>query len=273
MNYRDFIAQRPRGCIVVVHRGIWEAAPENSLLAVDRAITGGHKVVEIDVRRTVDGELVLLHDETFARVADLPRRPEEMTAAEVRRLRLRNRDGGSTNIMTAEHPPTLDELFELTRGRIFIHLDVKERSVIPEVVARVKAMGVAQEVDFWGNFTTPDDLAWARESIKPHDILFMPKIQLKAQNAAEQIEMAVDYGSPVCEIVYETLADIEALRELLDRRGISIWCNTLDGVACGGFTDTAALRDPDRIWGRLIGAGVSIIQTDLAGRLEDFVRD
>jgi glycerophosphoryl diester phosphodiesterase len=270
MSYADFIAQRPRSCIVVVHRGLWEAAPENSLLAVDRAIAAGHKVVEIDVRRTLDGELVLLHDETFERTADVSRNPEEMTAAEVRRLRLRNRDGGLSNLMTSEHPPTLDELFELTRGRIFLHLDVKRREVIPEVIARVQAMGVSGEVDFWGSFATTQDLAWARETIKPHRILFMPKLRLNAANAIEQIEMAIAYGTPVCEIVYETLQDIEALRERLVGTGMSIWCNTLDGVACGGFTDTAALAEPERIWGGLIGAGVSVIQTDQPRLLEDF---
>jgi glycerophosphoryl diester phosphodiesterase len=273
MNYSNAIAQRPRGCIVVVHRGIWEAAPENSLLAVEHAIAAGHKVVEIDVRQTLDGELVLLHDDTFERVADMPRRPEEMTAIAIRQLRLRNRDGGPLNMLTAEHPPTLDELFELTRGRIFIHLDVKKREVIPEVIARAKAMGVSEEVDFWANFATPQDLVWARETIKPHGILFMPKIRLRAPNAAEQIEMAIAYGTPVCEVVYETLADIEALRDRLQGTGMSIWCNTLDGVACGGFTDTAALEEPERIWGGLIGAGVSIIQTDLPDLLEGFVRD
>ncbi len=40
-----------------------------------------------------------------------------------------------------------------------------------------------------------------------------------------------------------------------------------DGVACCGFTDTAALTRPDEIWGGLIGAGVSVVQTDLAGEV------
>ena len=87
---------------MVVHRGLWEAAPENSLLAVERAIAAGHPVVEIDVRRTADGGLVLLHDETFARMADDDRAPEAMTLAEIAGLRLRDRDGGSGNAPTGE---------------------------------------------------------------------------------------------------------------------------------------------------------------------------
>ena len=44
--------------------------------------------------------------------------------------------------------------------------------------------------------------------------------------------------------------------------GISLWVNTLDPVSHGGFTDSAALGDPDAVWGRLIEAGVSVIQID-----------
>ena len=63
-------------------------------------------------------------------------------------------------------------------------------------------------------------------------------------------------------------ADIHAMRARFERAGIAMWCNTLDGVACGGFSGSAALARPDAVWGGLIGAGVSVVQTDLAGKLE-----
>ena len=50
-----------------------------------------------------------------------------------------------------------------------------------------------------------------------------------------------------------------------------MWCNTLDGVACGGFTDSAALDRPEAIWGGLLGAGVSVVQTDVSGRLREWL--
>lgn len=154
MNYRDYLADPDRACAVVVHRGIWEDAPENSLLAVERAITAGHRVVEIDVRKTADGEFVLLHDDTFARMADLDAAPEKLTLREIFDLKLRNCDGGPINPFTDEKVPKLDDLFAVTRGRIFIHLDVKQREIIPEVLARAEAAGVVDEVDFWSNLQT-----------------------------------------------------------------------------------------------------------------------
>jgi glycerophosphoryl diester phosphodiesterase len=57
VNYREFIADKARDCAVVAHRGIWRNAPENSLSAIQRAIDAGYDVVEIDIRRSVDGEL------------------------------------------------------------------------------------------------------------------------------------------------------------------------------------------------------------------------
>lgn len=273
MNYRDYLLSRERGCAVVVHRGLWEDAPENSLLAVERAISVGHRVVEIDVRRTADGRLVLLHDETFTRTADDDRTPETMALSEVAGLRLRNRDGGPANPVTGETVPTLEALFALTRGRIFVHLDVKQREVIPEVIEVVRRASVLGEVDFWGNLRTAEDLGWFRSVFDGIDTVVMPKTRLNAPDAAAQLDLAFALDPVVCEFVYDTLADIHAVRERFERAGIAMWCNTLDGVACGGFSDTAALERPGEIWGGLIGAGVSVIQTDLAGRLEGWLAD
>lgn len=50
--------------LVVAHRGNWSIAPENSLAAIDSAIQMKVDIVEIDIRKTKDGELVLMHDDT-----------------------------------------------------------------------------------------------------------------------------------------------------------------------------------------------------------------
>jgi len=271
MNYTDYVAHRPRACISVVHRGIWRDAPENSLLAIERTIDAGHKVVEIDVRQTVDGNFVLLHDDTLERMTGVGRAPEELTSPEVAALRLRNRDGGSDNAATQEKVASLGDVFDLTRDRLFIHLDVKTRDLIPAVKQYAREMRVLEQVDFWTNLQTAEDLQWVRSAVDPRDVLFMPKIRLNAADAVRQVELALQLGSSVFEIVYDSLDEIVALRDRLEGTGISIWCNTLDGVACAGFTDTAAVERPEEIWGRLIDAGVSVIQTDYADRLEAFV--
>lgn len=271
MNYREFIADRSRDCAVVAHRGMWRNAPENSLSAIECAIYAGYDVVEIDVRRSADGQLYLLHDDTLQRMAGLNQRPEALVSSDLSVVRLRNRNGGEGNDFTQEKLPSLAEVFELTRGRIFLHLDVKEREVIPDVIACAKAMGVDQQVDFWAALKTPRDLSWIREAILPHDVLFMAKTRLNVADAATQLALLTELSPALCEIYFDRLEELVAVQHIARDTSMALWVNTLDAVSCAGFTDTAALADPDAVWGRLIDAGISVIQTDEAAALKSYL--
>lgn len=271
MSYREFIADKIRDCAVVAHRGIWRNAPENSLTAIQRAIDAGYDVVEIDIRRSADGGLFLLHDDTLERMTGLDQRPEALASSDLSVLRLRDRDGGEGNAFTLERLPSLAEVFELTRGRIFLHLDVKDREVIPNVIALATAMGVEHEVDFWAALKTEKDLNWIRKTILPHDVLFLAKTRLNVPGAATQLALLHDLSPSVCEIYFDRLEELNAVKTLTRNTGMALWVNTLDSVACAGFTDTAALADPDAVWGRLIDTGISVIQTDEAAALKSYL--
>ena len=270
-SYVDHIADPDRSGAIVAHRGVWRAAPENSLLAVERAISAGYEVVEIDVRRSSDGEFFLLHDDTLDRMAGLDREPEALTLQQLSSLKLRNRDGGETNEVTDERLPSLKDVFDLTRGRIFIHLDVKHREMIPDVIACARSMGVDQQVDFWGDLKSQQDLSWIREAVEPHAVPFMAKTRLNATDAATQFELLFKLNPFLCEIYFDRLEQVAEQSARFRDLGIALWVNTLDSVSCAGFTDTAALKDPDAIWGRLIDAGISAIQTDEPEALKAYI--
>src|SRR5437762_13585732 len=70
----------------IAHRGANRVAPENTLPAFEAAIALGCDYVEIDVRATRDGQLVLLHDSTVDRTTDGSGRVAEMNFAAVRAL-------------------------------------------------------------------------------------------------------------------------------------------------------------------------------------------
>ena len=70
---------------VIGHRGLVHAAPENTLAAF-RACLGLRVGFEWDVRRTKDGQLVCLHDETVDRTTNGKGRLADQTLAELRRL-------------------------------------------------------------------------------------------------------------------------------------------------------------------------------------------
>lgn len=94
--------------LVIGHRGAPCRAYENSLAAIDTAIALGADMVEIDVRRTCDGALVLHHDATVGgrRVRSLPH----------------------TALRTPENdvPPTLEEAARLTKGRALLDVEIKQ---------------------------------------------------------------------------------------------------------------------------------------------------
>ena len=56
---------------VIAHRGASHVAPENTSSALRSALAAGADMVEVDVRRTADGELVLLHDQSLVRTSDV----------------------------------------------------------------------------------------------------------------------------------------------------------------------------------------------------------
>lgn len=271
MNYFDYMIDPDRQCAIVAHRGVWQEAPENSLLSIQRAIDAGYDVVEIDVRRTLDGEFVLLHDDTLERMAGLRSEPEQLTMEELTSISLRNRDGGLDNALTDQQLPSLRDVFELTRDKIFIHLDIKHRHVIPEVLAYAQKMGVDQQVDFWADLKTEDDLVWIKENITSRSVPFIARTHLEHDDADEQVELVFRMKPLICEISFKDIAQVEAIQQRFNDAGITLWVNTLDGVASPGFTDAAAVKNPDAIWGRLLRAGFSAVQTDEMEKLRAYI--
>jgi glycerophosphoryl diester phosphodiesterase len=58
---------------IVAHRGASASAPEHSFAAYDLALAQGADAIELDLRETADGELVVLHDPTLRRTTADPR--------------------------------------------------------------------------------------------------------------------------------------------------------------------------------------------------------
>lgn len=103
--------------LVVAHRGASAGAVDNSLDAFEQAIALGADMIEFDVRRTRDGQLIAFHD---AAVGGRP--VEALTRAEI---------GDATGHL----PPLLDEVLALTRGRIGLDVELKENGYVERVLA------------------------------------------------------------------------------------------------------------------------------------------
>lgn len=120
----------------IAHRGSPFSAPENTLAAIDAAIDEGANYVELDVRRTRDGVLVLLHDRDLRRVANDPRAIWHVDYDE-----LVNMDVGrwfSSNF-AGEQVPTLAQAIEHIGGRAGLYLEIKQQPGAPDLVDDVIA--------------------------------------------------------------------------------------------------------------------------------------
>jgi glycerophosphoryl diester phosphodiesterase len=129
---------------VIAHRGSSALAPENTLAAVTRAIGQGSSVVETDVRRTVDGALVCVHDETLVRTTNAaeafpdraPWRVADFTLDEIRTL-----DAGSWfgPDFAGEAVPTLAEVIDTLGSDTSLLLEVKALGQHPGIEVDVHA--------------------------------------------------------------------------------------------------------------------------------------
>ena len=98
--------------LVIAHRTAAALAPENSLRGIEQAASCHANWVEMDVRLSRDGELVLMHDESLERTSSGSGPVGERSLEELKGLHLRNRDGSLDQSSTV---PTLQEAVTLAR--------------------------------------------------------------------------------------------------------------------------------------------------------------
>ncbi len=110
------------------HRGAAGHAPENTVAALELAIKYGVDMVEFDVRRSADGALVLLHDDSVDRTTNGEGRIEEMSLRVLREL-----DAGG-----GERIPLLEEALACLSGRAGAMIELKVRGIAADVCAKVQ---------------------------------------------------------------------------------------------------------------------------------------
>ncbi|MEO1245759.1 MAG: glycerophosphodiester phosphodiesterase family protein [Pseudomonadota bacterium] len=254
---------------VVAHRGCWQEAPENSYAAIDRCISLGVDMVEIDVRRTRDGHLAVIHDATLDRTTGARGRVEDRMLGEISQLRLKLRNGGSGSALSDQRIPELTELLRHYRGRIAFNLDVKDAFAYAATFAAVRAIGMLDEV-LIKHVATPHDRRLLRMSQVP-GVRLMPVVH---ESMGSLLELAGAYESlnlVAYELVFQSVAYLDSIAELSRRSERPLWVNTLKPSLSAGFYDGRASHDPDEVWGRLVRAGVDIIQTDRPAELIEYL--
>lgn len=113
------------------HRGLHnDEIPENSMAAFRRAVEGGFGI-ELDVRLSKDGELVVFHDDSMERMVGCHGSTTDYTADELSKMSLAG---------TEEGIPTLAQVLELVDGRVPLLIEIKEQAVEKDVSVALAMM-------------------------------------------------------------------------------------------------------------------------------------
>lgn len=108
--------------LIVGHRGASATAPENTMVAFRAAVHAGARAVELDVRLTADGEVVVLHDATLLRTTGVNRPVRDLRWNDIRLL---DAGGWFGPRFAGERIPLLAEVVEGLPRSIGINVEVK----------------------------------------------------------------------------------------------------------------------------------------------------
>jgi len=110
--------------LVIGHKGASIIAPENTLLAFRKAIQLKADYIEFDLHKTLDGEIVIIHDNDTYNITGKQGLIEELTLKEIQEL-----DAGE-----GEKIPTITELINLTKGKINLQPEIKASGLINDLI-------------------------------------------------------------------------------------------------------------------------------------------
>ena len=253
--------------LVIAHRGDWRGAPENSLQGFENCIRQGVDMIELDVRRTKDGALVVLHDETVDRTTNGRGKVSDLTLEQVSELRLRNGLGRLTELRV----PTMEEALLVCKDRAVIHLD-KGYDLFREVYALTEKTGTTHQVMFKTSHH-PDKVKQDYGDLIAR-VPYVPVVTFGGKGIAEVIDGHIALGAVAIEFVFskvtpEVLEQMQRVREA----GVKVCVGSMWPSADGGYDDDRAIVDgADEVWGWIVNNGGSQIMTDRPFELLDYLR-
>lgn len=231
---------------------IADQRPENSIVAIQKAIQKNADIVEIDVRKTSDGHYIIMHDATVDRTTNGTGNVSELTLAEVQALFLKLPDG----TITTHRIPTLSEALESGNGQIYYCLDIAVLSEtdIASVVNVVAGKSMLDKTLFYIGSDT--DKANAAISANSNAIVF-PWV-----SSANDINTwsALSTRIKIVQGNYETTP---ALISYARGKGIIVFSNILDDAG-----DAAMLENNFQKIELARTAGLQVYQTNYTEKLD-----
>lgn len=250
--------------MVVAHRADWREAPENSIQAIKRAIEKGVNMVEIDLALTKDNVLILMHDKTIDRTTTGKGSPADYTLEEIKKISLKDGLGVPTEMKI----PTLKEVLDITKDKIFINLD-KAFDYFDIVYPMLKERKMFDQVLFKGT-ANYDEFNKKYGKIKD-EIHYMPIIQLGSEGWTKINGYLKNYK--VYGFEFTTGPDENHLINFQDiqKNKVKVWVNSMWPQLCAGYNDDKIFEN-ENVYNWYPEHHVNIIQTDRPKELIDFLK-
>ena len=254
--------------IVVAHRADWRNFPENSLEAIQSSIEMGVDMLELDVQRTKDGVLILMHDQKLDRTTTGQGNIAETTWEEISKLNLKDHKGEVTSYKV----PKLEDALLLCKDRIMINLDKADR-YFDEVFALLDKTGTGDLIVMKSG--QPADQVREKFGKYLDRVIYMPIVTINDEASEQTINAFMEDMKPVAfELCYSNAQSPVPAKLKTSLKGRTLlWYNTLWDWLCAGHHDDLAVEDLDGTYGFMIDSlGARILQTDRPQLMLEYLR-
>ncbi len=143
-GYEEFVDSDSDKVLVMAHRADWRNYPENSIAAIQSCIDHNVDIIEIDVKKTKDGVMVLMHDSTVNRTTNGRGYVSKLTLEQIKALRMKNPDGAISD----EQVPTLEEAMTLVKNKCMVYLDKSYPKYIIDCMRVLEKTGTVDHAMF-----------------------------------------------------------------------------------------------------------------------------
>ncbi len=208
---------------IIAHRGFSSIAPENTLIAFQKAIECKADYFELDVHKTKNDSIVVIHDSSVDRTSSNNAKGKiaEMNYSDLATVKVGYSEKFGDKY-EHEKIPTLREALELAKGKIKVCIEIKIYGAEQEILKIINDLGVKEDVILF-SFYYPV-LAKIRQLDKNIPILFLinkaDKMTIDYAKIIESNAIGVGYGTIVT----------EAYLEFAHNNGIEVWKWTVNEV-------------------------------------------
>ena len=233
--------------VVIAHRGSHINVPENTLAAYETAIKEGADYVEIDLRTTKEGHLVIMHDESIFKMTGNNGDVKDLNYNEIRNLKIIPVNKNDT---ANYRVPDFKSVLHLCKGKINIYLDFKDADV-SKTHKLIKEAGMEKNIVVYLN-TKEQYPQWKKTA---------PGIPLMSSLPENMNDPTLNnFLNEVYLSVVDNATTPDKLN-LVHIRKIAVWL------------DVQSKDEGPEKWEQALNTGVDGLQSDYPGALIKFLND